>query len=44
MITATGIVADFAKIQAKVTDIQPIAILSAVGVYSTSLLLICQNE
>ena len=32
LIAATNIVADFAKIQAKVTDIKPTAILSAIGV------------
>ena len=32
MIKATNIVADFAKIQARVTDIKPTAILSAIGV------------
>ena len=32
LIKATNIVADFAKIQAKVTDIKPTAILSAIGV------------
>ena len=31
LIKATNIVADFAKIQAKVTDIKPTAILSAIG-------------
>ena len=32
MIAATNIVADFAKIQARVTDIKPTAILRAIGV------------
>jgi hypothetical protein len=32
LIKSTNIVADFAKIQARVTDIKPIAILAAIGV------------
>lgn len=32
LIKSTSIVADFAKIQARVTDIKPTAILSAIGV------------
>ena len=32
LIKSTNIVADFAKIQARVTDIKPTAILSAIGV------------
>ena len=43
LIKPTKIVADFAKIQAKVTDIKPIAIFSAIGFYSISLLFLKFN-